>query len=232
MTGEERDEDGLTPFERMVFKGMEPPPPHLAALGQRFVDEAKPRFKNFRVDLEKIQSAAMAEGKAGKIAIGDARQLFLDNGETTSLPLVRCYVAACETELVARWLAALPSFHFAGWAIPRNIVALDGMVAAGEGALAVRTVRAHLKKVFDRAQAKWRLVARKRPGNLTPELSETYEANMAKSQWELPGEIEEARLEVADLERYVRDHGSHEDNRAIDTMLVELEKARGKFTPQ
>ena len=67
-------------------------------------------------------------------------------------------------------------------------------------------------------------------GDLPPEYLERYEANMAKARWELPGEIEEARLEIADLERYVRDHGSHEDNRAIDTMLAELEKAREKFT--
>lgn len=223
---------GMTPFERMIFEGMEPPPPHLFALGQKFVEEAVPRFKNFRVDLEKIQLAAMAEGKAGKIAIDDARQLFLDNGESMSLPLVRRYVEACETELVARWLAAQTGFHFEGWATPRNLIALDGMVAVGEAALAVRTVRAHLKKVFDRAQAKWRLVARKRPVGLTAALEEQYEANMAKARWELPGEIEQARLEIADLERFVRDHGSHEDNRAIDTMLAELEKARGKFTPQ
>ena len=148
------DDDGETPIERLTALGRQPAPPHLPALGQRFVDEASPRFRNFRVDLEAVQSAAVKAGKAGIIPMEDARLLFHDKGEATSFPLVRRYVEACETELIARWLAALPSFHFAGWATPRNLAALDGMVAAGEPALAVRTVRAHLKKVFDRADPK------------------------------------------------------------------------------
>lgn len=220
------------PIARLIRISKEPAPPHLMALGRDHVAAAKPRFRNFRVDLEAVQSAAVKAGKAGTIAMSDAELLFHDKGDSVSLPLVERYIAACETELVARWLAALPSFHFAGWASPRNVLALGGMVAAGEPALAVRTVRAHLKKVFDRARAKWRLVARKKPAGLGPELAARYEGNMAKARWELPGEIEEARLEIADLERFVRDHGSPEDNRALGTMLADLEKARSKFTPQ
>lgn len=221
---------GEDPIGRLIRIAGEPAPPHLAAIGHEFVAAATPRFRNFRVDLEAVQSSAAKAGKVGAIAMADAELLFHDKGDAVSLPLVRRYIEACETELVARWLAALPSYHFAGWATERNLAALDGMVSVGEPALAVRTVRGHLKKVFDRAQAKWRLVARRKPANLAPEMDARYEENMAKARWELPGEIEEARLEIADLERLVRQHGSHEDNRAIDTMLADLEKARTKFT--
>lgn len=224
--------DGEDPIGRLIRIAGEPAPPHPAAIGRELVGAATPGFRNFRVDLEAVQSAAVKAGKAGTIEMADAELLFHDKGDAVSLPLVQRYVEACETELVARWLAALPSFHFAGWASERNLIALDGMVSVGETALAVRTVRVHLKKVCDRVQAKWRLVARKKPANLSREMETRYQENMAKARWELPGEIEEARLEIADLERFVRDHGSHEDNRAIDTMLAQLEKARGKFTPQ
>jgi hypothetical protein len=222
--------DDRSAFERLLFTDAPPPPPHLRALGQQFVDAARPKFRNFRVDLEAIEIAASQAGRNGTISPEDAAELFLDRGDSISLPLVRRYIEACETELVARWIMALGSFHFAGWATERNLVALDGMVAAGEPALAVRVVRKHLEKTFARARDRWRVVARKRPQDLSTELAERYEANMAKARWELPGEIEAARIEVAELEAYVRDHGSPEDNRAIDTMLADLEKARARFT--
>lgn len=223
-------EDEPNPFERLLFEDAPPPPPHLAALGESFVARAKPRFRNFRVDLEAIEVAASKAGRAGEISPDDGAQLFLDRGDSLSLPLVRRYIEACETELVARWLRALPSFHFTGWATVRNLTALDGMVAAGEPALAVRVVRKHLEKTFARARDCWRLVARKRPAGLADEAAERFDRAIAKARWELPGQIEGARIEIAELAAYVRDHGSLEDNRAIDTMLADLEKVRARFT--
>lgn len=219
-----------SPFERLLLDGAPPPPPHIRGLGERFVADARPRFRNFRVDLEAIQSAAIKAAEAGEIPHEDAQQLWLDRGDSVSRPLVHRYIEACETELVARWLMALGSFHFGAWATERNLTALDGMVACGEDALAVRVVRKHLEKTQDRARARWRLVARKRPANVPPEMLARYEEQLAKARWELPGEIEAARLEIAELERFVRDRGSPEDNRALDAMIAELDKARGRFT--
>lgn len=217
------------PLDRFLFEGAPPPPAHLAALGLRFVNAATPRFRNFRVDLEAVQSAAVAASERGEIAGDDAMQLFVDHGDSVSLPMVRRYIEACETELVARWLMALGSFHFPGWATPRNRTALAGMIAAGEEALAVRLVRKHLEKTHKRAKSRWLAVARKRPAVIPADLVERYETQMAKARWELPGELETARLEVAELEDVVRDHGSHEDNRAIDAMIDELAKVRARF---
>jgi hypothetical protein len=224
------DNDDRTPFERLLFEDAPPPPPHLADLGQRFVDAARPRFRNFRVDLEAIAVVASKAGRAGEIPTVDAAQLFLDRGDSLSLPLVRRYVEARETELVARWLTALGSFHFTGWTTVRNLAALDGMVAAGEAALAVAVVRKHLEKTQRRARERWRMAARKIPDDLPPDRLARYQEDLAKVRWELPGEIEAARIEIAELESYVRDHGSPEDNRAIDAMLADLEKARARFT--
>jgi hypothetical protein len=224
------ENDDRSPFERLLFEDAPPPPPHLTALGQRFVDAARPKFRNFRVDLEAIEIVASKAGRAGEISADDGAQLFLDRGDSLSLPLVRRYVEACETELVARWLMTLGSFHFTGWATPRNLAALDGMVAAGEPALAVSVVRKHLEKTQRRARDLWRAVARKIPVNLPPDRLARYQEGLAKLRWELPGEIEAARIEIAELEAYVRDHGSPEDNRALDTMLADLDKARSRFT--
>lgn len=219
-----------TPFEKLLFEDAPPPPPHLAALGEKFVAAASPKYRNFRVDLETVQSAAMKAAQSGAIAEMDAQMLFLDTGDSVSLPLMRRYVEACETELVGKWLMALGSFHFPGWATPRNLAALDGMVGAGEPALAVRIVRKHLEKTGARAKACWRTVARKRPTVIPPELLDRYEAQMAQARWELPGQIDTARLEIAELEHYVHAHGSHEDNRALDAMIAELGKALTRFT--
>jgi hypothetical protein len=205
-------------LEPYLFGKAPPPAPRLVALGERFVAEAKPRFRNFRVDLEKIEGVAAAAGRDGAIDAEDARALLLDHGDVVSLPLVRRYIEACETELVARWLMSRPSFHFAGWASVRNLTALDGMVAAGEPALAVRLVRKHLEKTHARARGLWRSATRE-PKVIPPEYRERYEARRARALWELPGEIETARLELAELEAVVRAHGSPEDNRALDAKL-------------
>ena len=222
--------DDRSPFERLMFEDAAPPPRHLAALGQRFVDAARPKFRNFRVDLEAVEIAASKAGRAGEIPADDAAQLFLDRGDSLSLPLVRLYVEARETELVAKWLMTLGSFHSTGWATVRNLAALDGMVAAGEHALAVAVVRKHLEKTQRIVRERWRTVGRKEPVGLPPERLARYREELAKVRWELPGEIEAARIEIAELESYVRKHGSPEDNRAIDTMLADLEKARARFT--
>ena len=218
------------PIERFLFDDAPPPSPHLALLGERLVKDATPRFRNFRVDLEAVQSAAVKASERGEIARDDALQLFVDHGDTVSLPLIRRYVEACETELVARWLMALGSFHFPGWATPRNRTALEGMIAAGEEALAVRVVRKHLEKTHKRAKSRWAAVGRKRPAHIPADRLDRYEAQLATARWELPGELETARLEIAELEDIIRGHGSPEDNRAIDAMLAELEKARARFT--
>lgn len=216
-------------LEWLMFEGAPPPPPHLAALAEQFVGAARPKLKNFRVDLEAVQSAAIKAGVAGEIALPDAQMLFLDHGETVSLPLVRRYIEACEAELVARWLMALGGFHFTGWATVRNLAALDGMVALGEHALAVRVVRKHLEKTQGRAKACWRRVGAKRRANIPPELLVRYEEQLEQARWELPGQIDAARMEIAELEQYVRGYGSHEDNRAIDAMIAELDKAKQRF---
>ncbi|MXO75699.1 hypothetical protein GRI40_10765 [Altererythrobacter aerius] len=224
------DGDDRSAFERLLFNDAPPPPAHLQALGQRFVEAARPKFRNFRVDLEAIGIAASKAGRAGDISLEDGAALFLDRGDALSMPLVRRYIAVRETELVARWLMSLPSFHSAGWVTERNLLALDGMVSAGEPALAVRVVRKHLEKTVGQARDKWRQVARKRPATLSPDASDRFDQLMARLRWQLPGEIEAARLEIAELEQYARVHGSPEDNRALDRMLADLEKARGRFT--
>lgn len=216
-------------LEWLMFEGAPPPPPHLVQWAEDLVGRARLRLKNFRVDLEAIQSTAMDAGTEGEIAMADAQMLFLDHGELVSRPLVRRYIEACEAELVARWLMSRGGFHFTDWATPRNLAALDGMVALGEQALAVRVVRKHLEKTQARAKQKWLMVGRKRPANMSADIAERYDEAVAKAAYELPGEIDAARMEIAELEHYVRAHGSHEDNRAVDAMIGELEKARKRF---
>ncbi len=216
-------------LEWLMFEGAPPPPPHLVQFAEELVGRAKLKLRNFRVDLEAIQSAAVNSASAGDIALEDAQMLFLDHGEVVSRPLVRRYIEACEAELVARWLMSRGGFHFTDWATERNLAALGGMVALGEAALAVRVVRKHLEKTQSHARKRWQAVGRKRPDNLPPEIAERYAEQMARAAYELPGEIDAARIEIAEIEHYVRAHGSYEDNRAVDAMIAELDKARKRF---
>jgi hypothetical protein len=227
MSARHPEEDALA---ALIALGKRPTPPHLAAAALPFVEQAKLRLKNFRVDLEAVQAAALAAGKDDRIAREDAVLMYHDVGEVVSRPLVVRYLEAGEAELVARWLMSRPGYHFTDWATERNLAALDGMIALGEQAMAVRLVRKHLEKVMATAKARWRVVGRKRPATMRPDLVQHYEAAMRQAIYELPGVLDAAALEIAELERYVREHGSGEDNKAIDAMQAELAKARERFT--
>src|SRR3990170_2620797 len=60
---------------RYLFEDAPPPPPHLAALARPFVDRAVLKFRNFRVDLEKVQGVADGVGEvAATLALTHAER--------------------------------------------------------------------------------------------------------------------------------------------------------------
>lgn len=74
-------------------------------LGERLVAEAKPKFKDFRVDFEKISNAA---SKMCRVELDDmdaARAMFLDSGWDIRIPLQRRYAEEGELDAVAHYHA-------------------------------------------------------------------------------------------------------------------------------
>ena len=79
------------PIARLIRISKEPAPPHLMALGRDHVAAAKPRFRNFRVDLEAVQSAAVKVGKAASKngSAGDRLDAAIRAGKKSADDVVR-----------------------------------------------------------------------------------------------------------------------------------------------
>lgn len=221
----------LSELEKRLFGGEQPPPvpAKLAAWAQDQVARATLRYKGFRQDYERISNAATAQWKNGQITQADAQRVFLDDGHIVSAPLMRRYFDARECRQVSDWLRARSEFHFPGWLSERNRMALDAMVLHGEPAMAVQLVLAHLKKVMDRARQQWRAAGRKVPKGAGTDLSEQLAKSIALERQRLPGFVGEAQLELAELEPWVTQHGSREDQRSVTGWRDELQAVRQRF---
>ncbi|MHA6316191.1 hypothetical protein ACXYN8_00820 [Altererythrobacter sp. CAU 1778] len=222
----------LSDMERRLF-GVDPPPPpppaDLVALARDFANRAELRFKGFRQDYERVSNAATALHKTGDITKAQAMRIFLDDGHMISMPLIARYIDARESEQVANWLRARDGFHFSNWLDERTRMALDGFVANGEGALAVQLIRQHLHKVMARTKDQWRVAGRKQPKNLPPEYVAQFEAQKLDALETLPGHIDIALYEIAELQPWIDAHGSDEDRKAITAYRDEIAKVRARF---
>lgn len=220
----------LTPFEKMIFEGPPPPPPHLVELGKRLVGRAKLKFKDFRVDRENIENAAVASAREGDISAKDAQLIFLDTGDVISQPLVERYLERREFALIAKYLKYRIMYQPTGWLTPRNRMALDGMIAGGEPAMAIGLLREFLKKLYQHTQEKWRAAGRKPPKGMShANTLAGFERSREQALQELPAHLEIAELEMAEIETYLLAHGSREDNRELEKFRDEIAKVRKRF---
>lgn len=221
------DPDRLSPVARRLL-GIDrsPPPPHLAALGRAMAERTKITFKLFRRDFEAAGTVANAAFKAGEITHQDAADLFVDLGHALSLPLAERYLAAGQSLRIAEWLGARPGFGDLEWLGPRNRMVIDGLVGAGESALAVSLLRQHLKKAMTAARAQWRYAASASKaaaaGKPIPRAAETAIA-------QAPALLELVLLEIAECAPWIESHGAPSDRQILDEMRAEVTKTQLRF---
>lgn len=195
------------------------PAPRLRELARSLVEGARLGFKDFRKDKERIESLVFAAINDGSLPEEEGKAVWPDTGDAITLPLVELYLAAREYELIANFLRHRIMYHPTDWLTERNRLALDGMIAGGEAALAVGLLRTFLKKLRQHTQTKWRAAGSKVADS---------EARAAALN-ALPAHLEIAELEMAEIESWLVDHGSREDNRALADFRTEIAKVRERF---
>lgn len=217
------------PLWDAVLRGPGPTPTHLSGVALPFVERHKLKLRNFRVDMEDIQGAVVAAMKQGQVDAEDAKLIFFDTGNVVSLPLVKRYLAEREYELVARWMKTNLTYANPGWLTERNRLALEGMIQGDEPAMAVALLRKYLKVLYRKTQSKWRTAGAKTTKNMPSESLPGFEAQKAEALRELPAHLEIAEQEMAEIELYLADYGSREDNRALEKFRDEIARVRKRF---
>lgn len=213
-----------------ILTNRSPPPQRVLDLARSLVDRAHLRFKNFREDRERIENGAVQASRAeGHISPKEARDIFMDKGDCVSLPLVERYIEAREFELVFKYLKHQMMYQPTDWLTPRNRIALEGMIKGGEQPMAVALLREYLKRLRGNTQRAWRNAGRKKPPELPLELGSQFDRQKEIAERELPGKLEIAEMEMAEIELWLKSYGSREDNRALDKFRDELAKVRERF---
>jgi hypothetical protein len=222
------DPDDLSPVERRIY-GLDrsPPPPHLDALGRDMVERTKLTFKLFRRDFEAVGSVASAAFVAGEITRQDASDLFVDLGHAISLPLTERYLAQGACARLADWLRARPSFADLDWLAPRNRMAIEGLVAQGEAALAVQLLRQHLHKAMAAARARWRYAGAALKAIAAGKPVPPDAQDMAER---IPADMDLMLLEIAECEPWITAHGAPSDAQALADMREDIARARRRIS--
>ena len=183
----------------------------IALLGQGFVDRAAPKFRRFKSDLEAIGSAIVKAMEAGELSRDQAQDLFIDHDYAVSVPLQRLYLDRGHFDPVVQFHRATVLITTPDWPTPLAQAALDGFVAAGEGAFAVALARCHLEKRGNALRAHIRERARKPPRKLDAEAAAIVRVLSSAMVEEIP----ERKAELlAALDRFAPlfdTHGGEED---------------------
>lgn len=118
-------------------------------IGERLVGEAKPRFKDFRVDFEMISNAASKATREGREGLtpDDALAMFSDLDWDLRIPLQRRYAAEGAFEAVAHYHAKRFKLYIGRntpWPDEPAIDALRMFVDHGRADLGVDLIRTYV----------------------------------------------------------------------------------------
>jgi hypothetical protein len=118
-------------------------------VGERIVAAASPRFKDFRVDFEKISNSASKAAREGREGLtpDDALTMFSDLDWDLRTPLQRRYAAECALEQVAHYHAKRFKLYIgrnASWPDEPAADALQMFVDRGRSDLAVELIRTYV----------------------------------------------------------------------------------------
>ena len=224
----EGDESGRA-LEGLVALSKMPVPHEHAGLARPLVDRSVLKFKNFLVDLERIQSGAVKAKEAGTLSGLHATMIWLDFGNVVSLPLIERYAAARKFAEIAAWLRARDAMQMMDWPDAPARAALEALIAQGEGALAASLCRHHIDRMIRKLRQDWKERRRGQPKRLSEEIRAAIRATQAVIVAHIPTRNAELLLDIAAIEPIVAEHGSAEDQAFVAAVKAEVLSDRERF---
>lgn len=195
------------------------------ALGERLVAAASPKFKDFRVDFEKIGNQASA--LAGRdLSEEESLAMYLDGEWDIRIPLQRRYVEHGAAEAVAHYHAKqfkLVKGRNQPWPDEAAEEALRLFAEHGRAGLGVGLIRAYLDMQHKRLQRDFS--SRSPRGSRKPRAEDIDRAITSINQViadKIPERKAELLRDLQSIIHYVEKHGSDEDKDWLDGLRREV----------
>jgi hypothetical protein len=198
----------------------------LAALGERFVAEANPRFKDFRVDFEKISNAACGTLRLEEGKLELARAMFSDVDWALRLPLQRRYAAEGAWEAVLKYHLSRTRRYWSSSSpfpdTPAQAV-LDLFAEHGRADLGLTLVRTHIEVMLKRLRRDLSKRNPRGPGKQYDESTRRILSAMdAAVAAAIPDTKRDLLRDLEAVEPYVLRHGTDEDKAWFEDVRREV----------
>lgn len=198
------------------------------ATGERLVAAAKPRFKDFRVDFEKISTAASKASREGRDGLDPATAVnwFNDVDWHLRLPLQRRYAEEGAFETIAQYHAKRFKSLFGGndpWPDAPGEDALRLFAERGRADVGVALVRniidLHLKRLRQDLSKRNPRGPRKALSDEVKQVTAAIDKAIADG---IPDHKRQVMRDLEAVEPYVAADGSHDDRAWFDQVRREI----------
>jgi hypothetical protein len=198
----------------------------LVALGERFVAEASPRFKDFRVDFEKISNAASTTMRVDEGDHDLAKAMFFDQEWSLRLPLQRRYAAEQAWEPLLKYHLTRSRRYWSSTSPfpdePARAV-LDLFAEHGRADLGLTLVRTHVEVMRGRLRRDLSKRNPRGPGKQHDESTRRILSAMdAAFAARIPEDKANLLRDLEAVEPYVLRHGTDEDRAWFEAVRREV----------
>lgn len=200
----------------------------LRDIGERLVASAAPRFKDFRVDFEKISNAASKAAREGREGLqpDDAFDLFNDGDWDLRIPLQRRYAEAGAFDAIAKYHSVRFKNYLGrneAWPDQPAQAALDLFAEHGRPDIGVALIRNYVDQQHKRLKRDYS--ARNPRGSRKPR-EEGVERAIAAINRAIADHVPDRKAELLKAIEvvlcYVDEHGGAEDRAWLDAVRREV----------
>ena len=198
------------------------------ATGERLVAAAKPRFKDFRVDFEKISNAASKAAREGREGLNpdDGLAMFSDLGWDLRIPLQHRYAQAGAFEQVAHYHAKRFKLYIGRstpWPDEPALDALKLFADHGRPEVGVSLVRTYIEMQHKRLKRDY---STRRPGKPRVDRDEGVQRAINGINRVIAAAIPDRKAELfKDMETvisFVEAHGGEDDLAWLESVRREI----------
>lgn len=191
-------------------------------IGERLVAAATPRFKDFRVDFEKISNAACKAAREGRegLTLGDGAAMFSDLDWDLRIPLQHRYAAAGAFDQVAHYHAKRFKLYVgrsSAWPDEPARDALQMFVDHGKADVGVALVRAYVDLQHNRLKRDYPTRKPRKPRVQRDQgVQRAIDGISSLIAAAIPDRKAELLNDLESVAAYVGEHGNAEDREWLD----------------